>query len=132
MLSMAEKQDIAMNAFKVLTDVAYVYGEASDSSQGKIKKSDLISLILGTIEKLGIKISTKGGASLLEPNVGLVFAYDSTDTSKYLLYAYIRNSGKVANRIKIASNGIDLGEQNVQGTSVITSGDTQICIYIKK
>lgn len=129
---MAEKQDIAMNAFKVLTDVAYVYGEASDSSQGKIKKSDLISLILGTIEKLGIKISTKGGASLLEPNVGLVFAYDSTDTSKYLLYAYIRNSGKVANRIKIASNGIDLGEQNVQGTSVITSGDTQICIYIKK
>lgn len=33
--------DIAMNAFKVLTDVTYVYGEASDSSQGKIKKSDL-------------------------------------------------------------------------------------------
>lgn len=40
---MAEKQDIAMNAFKVLTDVTYVYGEASDSSQGKIKKSDLLS-----------------------------------------------------------------------------------------
>lgn len=129
---MAEKQDIAMNAFKVLTDVAYVYGEASDSSQGKIKKSDLLSLILGTREKFGIKISTNGGASLLEPNVGFVFAYDSTDISKYLLYAYIRNSGEVANRIKIASNGIDLKEQNSQGTSVITSGDTQICIYIKK
>lgn len=40
---MAEKQDIAMNAFKVLTDVMYVYGEASDSSQGKIKKSDLLN-----------------------------------------------------------------------------------------
>lgn len=37
--------DIAMNAFKVLTDVTYVYGEASDSSQGKIKKSDLLSSI---------------------------------------------------------------------------------------
>lgn len=129
---MAEKQDIAMNAFKVLTDVTYVYGEASDSSQGKIKKSDLLSLILGTREKFGIKISTNSGSSLLEPNVGLVFAYDSTDISKYLLYAYIRNSGEVANRIKIASNGIDLKEQNNQGTSVITSGDTQICIYIKK
>ena len=35
--------DIAMNAFKVLTDVTYVYGEAADSSQGKIKKSDLLS-----------------------------------------------------------------------------------------
>ena len=41
--NMAEKQDIAMNAFKVLTDVTYLYGEASDSSQGKIKKSDLLS-----------------------------------------------------------------------------------------
>lgn len=40
---MAEKQDIAMNAFKVLTDVAYVYGEAADSSQGKIEKSDLLN-----------------------------------------------------------------------------------------
>lgn len=43
---MAEKQDIAMNAFKVLTDVTYVYGEASDSSQGKIGKGDLLSGVL--------------------------------------------------------------------------------------
>lgn len=42
--------DIAMNAFKVLTDVAYVYGEASDSSQGKIGKSDLISKLLAASE----------------------------------------------------------------------------------
>lgn len=42
---MAEKQDIAMNAFKVLTDVTYVYGEASDSSQGKIEKSNFFNLI---------------------------------------------------------------------------------------
>ena len=37
--------DIAMNAFKVLTDVAYLYGEASDSSQGKIKKNDFFNLL---------------------------------------------------------------------------------------
>lgn len=128
---MAEKQDIAMNQFQIVTDADYVYVEKG-SSQGKIKKSDLLSLILGTREKFGIKISTNGGASLLEPNVGFVFAYDSTDISKYLLYAYIRNRDEMANRIKIASNGIDLKEQNRQGTSVITGGDTQICIYIKK
>lgn len=40
-----ETGDIAMNAFKVLTDVAYVYGEASDSSQGKIEKSNFFNLI---------------------------------------------------------------------------------------
>lgn len=40
---MAEKQDIAMNAFQIVTDVAYIYGEKSDSSQGKIKKSDLLT-----------------------------------------------------------------------------------------
>lgn len=125
-------EDIKMNSFAQATDAAYIYAEAANGSQVKIKKSDLLSLILGTREKFGIKISTNSGSSLLEPNVGLVFAYDSTDISKYLLYAYIRNSGEVANRIKIASNGIDLKEQNNQGTSVITSGDTQICIYIKK
>lgn len=124
--------DIKMNSFAQATDAAYIYAESSNGSQVKIKKSDLLSLILGTREKFGIKISTNSGSSLLAPNVGLVFAYDSTDISKYLLYAYIRNSGEVANRIKIASNGIDLKEQNNQGTSVITSGDTQICIYIKK
>lgn len=42
---MAEKQDIAMNAFKVLTDAVYLYGEATDSSQGKIKKSDLLGAL---------------------------------------------------------------------------------------
>ena len=38
---MAEKQDIAMNQFQIVTDVMYIYGEKSDSGQGKIKKSDL-------------------------------------------------------------------------------------------
>jgi hypothetical protein len=46
---MAEKQDIAMNAFKVLTDVTYLYGEDTDSSQGKIKKSDLYNIFLALI-----------------------------------------------------------------------------------
>lgn len=42
---MAEKQDIAMNAFKLLTDAAYLYGEATDSSQGKIEKDVFINIL---------------------------------------------------------------------------------------
>ena len=40
---MAEKQDIKMNQFQVITDAAYIYGEAANGSQGKIRKSDLLS-----------------------------------------------------------------------------------------
>lgn len=43
---MAEKQDIAMNQFQIVTDVTYLYGEATDSSQGKIKKSTFLDDIL--------------------------------------------------------------------------------------
>ena len=38
---MAEKQDIAMNAFQIVTDVAYVYGEKSNN-QNKIAVEDLV------------------------------------------------------------------------------------------
>lgn len=39
---MAE-QDIKMNQFQVVTDAAYIYAEASNGSQVKIKKSDLLN-----------------------------------------------------------------------------------------
>ncbi len=42
---MAE-QDIAMNQFQVITNVEYIYGEKSDSSQGKIHKSNLLSTLV--------------------------------------------------------------------------------------
>ena len=50
---MAEKQDIAMNAFQIVTDVAYIYGEKSDSSQGKIKKEDLANIVGEIMANLG-------------------------------------------------------------------------------
>ena len=40
---MAEKQDIAMNAFTSATDAEYIYAEATNGSQVKIKKSDLLN-----------------------------------------------------------------------------------------
>lgn len=42
-LSMAEKQDIAMNQFTSATDAEYIYAEATNGSQVKIKKSDLLN-----------------------------------------------------------------------------------------
>ena len=43
---MAEKQDIAMNAFQIVTAAEYIYAEATNGSQVKIKKSDLFSSVL--------------------------------------------------------------------------------------
>lgn len=42
---MAEKQDIAMNAFTTATNAEYIYAEAANGSQVKIKKSDLVEVI---------------------------------------------------------------------------------------
>ena len=42
---MAEKQDIPMNQFQTVTDVAYIYAESSNGSQVKIKKSDLVNIM---------------------------------------------------------------------------------------
>lgn len=50
---MAEKQDIKMNQFQVVTDAPYIYVELADGSQGKIKKSDLLGALFqdrGTFE----------------------------------------------------------------------------------
>lgn len=41
---MAEKQDIKMNQFQVVTDAAYIYAEAANGSQVKIKKNPLVEL----------------------------------------------------------------------------------------
>lgn len=39
---MAEKQDMPMNGFKIASDAPYVYAEASDGSQVKISKANLL------------------------------------------------------------------------------------------
>ena len=59
---MAGKQDIAMNQFQIVSDAPYFYVEASDGSQGKIKKSDLISKLLASSELDKIKIISKSVA----------------------------------------------------------------------
>lgn len=94
---MAEKQDIAMNAFKVLTDVTYLYGEAADSSQGKIKKSDLLSGVLKEMSLPRSATNTIGDYDELDSGYGY---YDNTyDTSGQ--YAPAQTSG-IFIRFKVA------------------------------
>lgn len=50
---MVEKKDVAMNTFPVVTDAAYIYAEAGDGSQVKIKKSDLANMIKALIPTFG-------------------------------------------------------------------------------
>ena len=42
---MAEKQDIAMNQFPVVTSMKYVYGEKTDSGQAKMELPSLSALL---------------------------------------------------------------------------------------
>lgn len=77
-----------MNAFSPVADGTYIYGKAAAGSQIKFKKSDFISLISGSII-----LESKGNrAHILQPNVGIVFAYDSTNVDKNLMYVYFRNN----------------------------------------
>lgn len=67
---MAEKQDIAMNAFQIVTDAEYIYAETANGSQVKIKKSDLIKLIADSLLiREPISISTKIG---IEVDTGIL------------------------------------------------------------
>lgn len=53
---MAEKQDIAMNQFQIVTNAPYIYVELADGSQGKIKKEDLANVMNALIGGLFPKL----------------------------------------------------------------------------
>ena len=126
---MADKR---MNEFQQVADAEYVYAEAANGSQIKIKKSDLVSLILGSLSNIKVSKSNGDGPGLLQPNVGIVFAYNSNNPTQYVIYMYIRSTGETAVRIPLASNELTLGVQNNQGSSIVNGADTQICLYISK
>lgn len=51
---MAEKQDIPMNQFPVVTSMKYVYGEKTDSGQAKMELPSLSALL--SIKEIGITV----------------------------------------------------------------------------
>ena len=92
---MAE-QDIAMNAFTSATDAAYIYAEAANGSQVKIKKSDLFTSVfaykgllssykdLNTISENGIYYSAFAMNSP-ENISGLLLHYAEKDMASQIL-----------------------------------------------
>lgn len=81
-----ETGDIAMNAFKILTDVVYLYGEAADSSQGKIKKSTFLNGILKEIILPNSATNTIGNYDDLDSGYG--YYNNSYDSSGQYAPAY--------------------------------------------
>ena len=67
---MAEKQDIPMNAFKILTNVAYLYGEATDISQGKIERNTFLSRVLKEMNLPNSAINVIGDYDDLDSGYG--------------------------------------------------------------
>ncbi len=86
---MAEKQDIAMNQFQVVTDVAYIYGETANGRQGKIKKSDLFTRVFAY---KGLLSSDKDLNTISENGIYYsAFAMNSPENISGLLLHYMEN-----------------------------------------
>lgn len=78
--------DIAMNQFQVVTDLSYVYGETSNGSQGKIKKSDLFASVFAY---KGLLSSDKDLNAISENGIYYsVFAMNSPEGVSGLLLHY--------------------------------------------
>ena len=111
---MAEKQDIAMNAFQVVTDVEYIYGETANGSQGKIKKSDLFTSVfaykglltsdkdLNTISENGIYYSAFVMNSP-ENISGLLLHYTEKDMASQILIN--SRNGELYTRSRVYNTG---------------------------
>jgi len=85
---MAEKQDIAMNQFPVVTSMKYVYGEKTDSGQAKMELPSLSALL--SIKGIGI-------TSLNDLNEGLSVVYiGKTENSpiEYGVCIHVQRSSK--------------------------------------
>lgn len=63
-------QDIEMNAFTLATDGAYIYAEATNGSQVKIKKSDLASVLAAQI---GLNPKNVRKQLIIKPNETIDF-----------------------------------------------------------
>ena len=111
---MADKQDIKMNSFAQATDAAYIYAEAVNGSQVKIKKSDLFTSVfaykgllredkdLNTISENGIYYSANALNSP-ERVTGLLLHYMETDMASQILIN--SRTGELYTRSQVYNTG---------------------------
>lgn len=110
---MAE-QDIKMNSFAQATDAAYIYAEAANGSQVKIKKSDLFTSVfaykgllssdkdLNTISENGIYYSAFAMNSP-EKVSGLLLHYAEKDMASQILIN--SRNGELYTRSRVYNTG---------------------------
>lgn len=103
---MAEKQDIKMNQFQVVTDAPYIYVELADGSQGKIKKSDLVEVI-----RAAMPVATQASKGLMS-NKGFFQGNTIEDIADY-------NNSIGAGTY---SHTVDLGNGNPTGILFVIHG----------
>jgi len=88
-------EDIKMNSFAQATDAAYIYAEAANGSQVKIKKSDLVEVI-----RAAMPVVTQEIKGLMPPNAiiykGMLGATDLKDADSSFGYAYGNTDGSNA------------------------------------
>ena len=92
---MAEKQDIAMNEFPVVTSMKYVYGEKTDSGQAKMELPSLSTLL--SIKGIGITSLNDLNEAYKVLNEGLSVVYiGKTENSpiEYGICIHVQRSSK--------------------------------------
>ena len=72
-------QDIAMNAFQIVTNVAYIYAEAANGSQVKIKKGTFLNGIMKEMSLPRSDTNTIGDYDELDSGYG--FYNNTSDAS---------------------------------------------------
>ncbi len=116
---MAEKLDMAMNTFPQVTNAEYVYAEAADGSQVKIKKSDLAAIMGELLRVSGLHLyvttSISGLLNRTNDNKGIVFA-KKQNSENYAIYSYTLRVGMNIVVDKIIENGMTGPSYNVYGT----------------
>ena len=78
--------DIAMNQFQVVTDAAYIYAEAANASQVKIKKSDFIDIVKRYIT------SVRFAGGIPDSDLNSIYKNEESGISIYNISAAILNS----------------------------------------
>lgn len=110
---MVEKKDVPMNTFTPATDAAYIYAEAADGSQVKIKKSNLLGLTfldrgifegdLNELRTAGMYYVTGNTINKPEGYSGLALVFKSSIGVVQIAYNIF--NGASAKRVLLYNNG---------------------------
>ncbi len=128
---MAEKKDVAMNTFPQVTNAEYVYAEAADGSQVKIKVSDILGGVLVGVLKETILPSSDSNVvgDYDELDSGYGYYNNSRDTSGQ--YAPARTAGLfIRFKLRVDSSSTTLFVSEYGGTKLWCRRKGGVCMEL--